>query len=47
MYGLVKAFALSLFDKRAPDKIRHSLADRTGQRVFGIACYNRGDVHRF
>ena len=38
VYGLVKAFARCLFDKRAPDKTRHSLADLIGQRVFGIAC---------
>ena len=37
-YGLVKAFAGCLFDKRAPDKTRHSLADLIGQRIFGIAC---------
>ena len=28
IYGLVKAFAGCLFDKRAPDKTRHSLADQ-------------------
>ena len=38
MYGLVKAFARCLADKRAPGKIRHTLADLIGQRVFGIAC---------
>ena len=38
IYGLVKAFAGCLFDKRAPDKTRHSLADLVGQRIFGIAC---------
>ena len=38
MYGLVKAFAGCLFDKRAPDKTRHSLADLIGRRIFGIAC---------
>ena len=38
IYGLVKAFAGCLFDKRAPDKTRHSLADLIGQRIFGIAC---------
>ena len=38
VYGLVKAFAQCLVDKRAPDKIRHSLVDLIGQRVFGIAC---------
>ena len=25
-------------DKRTPGKIRHTLADLIGQRVFGIAC---------
>ena len=38
VYGLVKAFAGCLADKRAPGKIRHTLADLIGQRVFGIAC---------
>ena len=46
MYGLVKAFAGCLADKRAPEKsrdgrarrTRHTLADLTGQRIFGIAC---------
>ena len=38
VYGLVKAFALCLADRRAPGKIRHTLADLIGQRVFGIAC---------
>ena len=38
MYGLVKAFARCLSDKRAPEKIRHTLADLIGQRIFGIAC---------
>ena len=36
--GLVKAFARCLSDKRAPEKIRHTLADLIGQRIFGIAC---------
>ena len=38
VYGLVKAFARCLADKRAPGKIRHTLEDLIGQRVFGIAC---------
>ena len=38
VYGLVKVFAGCLADKRAPGKIRHTLADLIGQRVFGIAC---------
>ena len=36
MYGLVKAFMSDR--KRAPEKIRHTLADVIGQRIFGIAC---------
>ena len=27
-----------LADQRAPGKIRHTLADLIGQRIFGIAC---------
>ena len=38
MYGLVKAFARCLADKRAAGKIRHTFADLIGQRIFGIAC---------
>ena len=38
VYGLVKIFARCLVDKRAPEKIRHTLEDLVGQRVFGIAC---------
>ena len=38
VYGLIKAFARCLVDKRAPDKIRHTLEELIGQRVFGIAC---------
>ena len=38
VYGFVKAFAGCLGDKRAPGKVRHSLADLLGQRIFGIAC---------
>ena len=38
VYGLVKAFAGCLADKRAPEKIRHTLAELIGQRIFGIAC---------
>ena len=37
VYGLVKAFARRLTDKRAPGKIRHTFADLIGQRIFGIA----------
>ena len=38
VYGLVKGFARCLADRRAPGKIRHTLADLLGQRIFGIAC---------
>ena len=38
VYGLVKAFARCLADKRAAGKIRHTFADLIGQRIFGIAC---------
>ena len=39
VYGLVRAFAQFLSDKRAPEKIRQTLADPIcGQRIFGIAC---------
>ncbi len=33
VYGLVKAFAGCLADKRAPEKIRHTLAELLGQRI--------------
>ena len=36
--GWSRAFARCLSDKRAPEKIRHTLADLIGQRIFGIAC---------
>ena len=38
MYGLLKALAGCLTAPRAPEKIRHTLADLIGRRVFGIAC---------
>ena len=38
VYDLVKGFARCLVDTRAPEKIRHTLEDLVGQRVFGIAC---------
>ena len=38
VYGLVKGFARCLVDNRAAEKIRHTLEDLIGQRVFGIAC---------
>ena len=44
VYGLVKAFARCLADKRAACKIRHTFADLIGQRVFGIAC-GHPDAH--
>lgn len=36
--ALVKTFARCLADRRAPGKIRRTLAELVGQRVFGIAC---------
>ena len=33
-----RPFARCLVDKRAPEKVRHTLEDLVGQRVFGIAC---------
>ena len=38
VYGVVKAFARCLADRRAPGKIRHTLEDPIGQQVFGLAC---------
>ena len=38
VYDLVKRFARCLVDTRAPEKIRQTLEDLIGQRVFGIAC---------
>ena len=35
---MLSGFARCLVDKRAPEKIRHTLEDLIGQRVFGIAC---------
>jgi len=40
VYGLVKAFGRRLIDRRTPEKVRHTLEDLVGQRVFGIACGN-------
>ena len=37
-YGLIEGFADCLVDDREPGKVRHSLADLLGQRIFGIAC---------
>ena len=38
LYGLVAGFARCLVDRREPGKIRHTLAELLGQRIFGIAC---------
>ena len=38
VYGMVKALARCLVDKRTPARTRHNLAELIGQRVFGIAC---------
>ena len=38
VYGLVAGFARCLVDRREPGKIRHTLAELLGQRIFGIAC---------
>ena len=37
-YGLIEGFADCLGDARQPGKIRHTLDDLLGQRLFGIAC---------
>ena len=37
-HGLVAGFARCLVDRREPGKIRHTLAELLGQRIFGIAC---------
>ena len=37
-YGLIDGFAECLVDDRQPGKVRHTLADLRGQRIFGIAC---------
>ena len=41
MYGLVRAFVRCLADTRGPGKIRHTLADLIGQRVFDIVSGHR------
>ena len=38
LYGLVAGFARCLVDRRQPGKVRHTLAELRGQRIFGIAC---------
>ena len=37
-YGLIDGFAECLVDDRQPGKVRPTLADLLGQRIFGIAC---------
>jgi len=37
-YGLIEGFATCLVDERQPGKVRHTLEDLLGQRIFGIAC---------
>ncbi len=37
-YDLIDGFADCLVDDRQPGKVRHTLADVLGQRIFGIAC---------
>ena len=37
-YGLIGGFAECLVDDRQPGKVRHTLEDLLGQRIFGIAC---------
>ena len=38
VYGLVAGFVRCLVDRREPGKVRHTVADLLGQRIFGIAC---------
>ena len=38
MYELVAGFLRCLVDRREPGKLRHTLADLLGRRIFGIAC---------
>jgi hypothetical protein len=37
-YDLIDGFARCLVDDRQPAKVRHTLADLLGQRIFGLAC---------
>ena len=37
-YGLIEGFVRCLVDARQPGKVRHTLGDLLGQRIFGIAC---------
>ena len=38
VYGLVAGFVRCLVDRREPGKVRHTLAEQVGQRIFSIAC---------
>ncbi len=38
VYGLLAGFARCLVDRRELGKIRHTLTELLGQRIFGIAC---------
>ena len=37
-YEVIEGFAQCLLDARQPGKVRHTLEDLLGQRMFGIAC---------
>ena len=37
-YDVIEGFAQCLVDARQPGKVRHTLRDLLGQRIFGIAC---------
>ena len=37
-YEVIEGFAQCLVDSRQPGKVRHTLEDLLGQRIFGIAC---------
>jgi Transposase DDE domain group 1 len=37
-YGLIDGFARCLVDDRQAAKVRHTLTDLLGQRIFGLAC---------
>ena len=39
-YGLIDGFAECLVDDRQPGKVRHTLADLLGQRIFGALVHN-------
>ena len=38
VYGLMAGFVRCLVNRREPGKVRHTLADLLGQRIFDIAC---------